>query len=160
MSRLLWNAVRAIPVVFGAFFSVLNSILAAPTIAGEIAPGYTVVASTEKPTLSVKLVSEPYTQLPQKWVEESNLSPVTSVKVSPSVVLSDSTLAEPMPVTGAATPDSSSTLEPINLHSNEGSVDDPMGQVTNVSPLSDVSPGDWAYEAKRCASQQRFAIAC
>jgi hypothetical protein len=104
MSRRLWNAVRAIPVVFGAFFSELNSILAAPTLSEEIAPGYTVVASTEKPTLSVKLVSEPHTQLPQKWVEESNLYPVTSVKVSPTVVLSDSTLAQVMPVTGAATP--------------------------------------------------------
>ena len=159
MSRLLWNAVRAIPVVFGAFFSVLNSILAAPTLSEEIAPGYTVVASTEKPTLSVKLVSEPYTQLSQKWVEESNLSPVTSVKVSPSVVLSDTTLAEPMPVTGAATPDSTSTLEPINLHSNEGSVDDPMGQVTNVSQLSDVSPGDWAYEALRALVERYGCIA-
>jgi hypothetical protein len=92
--------------------------LAAQTVSEEIVPGYTVVASTEKPTLSVKLLSEPYTQLPQKWVEESNLSPVKSVKVSSTVDLSDSRVAERMPVTGAAIPDSTSTLEPINLASN------------------------------------------
>ncbi|HEY9798369.1 MAG TPA: hypothetical protein V6D30_22245 [Leptolyngbyaceae cyanobacterium] len=104
MSRLLWNIVQAIPVVFGAFFSVSNSVLAAQPVSEEIVPGYTVVASTEKPTLSVKLLSEPYTQLPQKWVEESNLSPVTSLKVSPSVVLSDSRVAEPMPVIRSSNP--------------------------------------------------------
>ncbi len=156
MSRMLWNAVQASPVVFGAFFLIVNSVSAAPTLSEEIALGYTVVASTEKQTLSVKLVSEPYTQLPQKWVEESNLSPVTSVKVSPIVVLSDSRVAEPMPVIGAATTDSSST---INLDSNEDSADDPMGQVTNVSQLRDVSPGDWAYEALRSLVERYGCIA-
>jgi len=39
MSRRLWNSVQAIPVVFGAFFSVSNSVLAAPTVSEEIAPG-------------------------------------------------------------------------------------------------------------------------
>ncbi len=159
MSRMLWNAVQASPVVFGAFFLIVNSVSAAPTLSEEIALGYTVVASTEKQTLSVKLVSEPYTQLQHKWVEESNLSPVTSVKVSPSVVLSDSRVAEPMPVIGAATPDSTSTLEPINLDSNEDSADDPMGQVTNVSQLRDVSPGDWAYEALRSLVERYGCIA-
>jgi hypothetical protein len=156
---MLWNAVQASPVVFGAFFLIVNSVSAAPTLSEEIALGYTVVASTEKQTLSVKLVSEPYTQLQHKWVEESNLSPVTSVKVSPSVVLSDSRVAEPMPVIGAATPDSTSTLEPINLDSNEDSADDPMGQVTNVSQLRDVSPGDWAYEALRSLVERYGCIA-
>ncbi len=159
MSRMLWNAVQASPVVFGAFFLIVNSVSAAPTLSEEIALGYTVVASTEQQTLSVKLVSEPYTQLQHKWVEESNLSPVTSVKVSPSVVLSDSRVAEPMPVIGAATPDSTSTLEPINLDSNEDSADDPMGQVTNVSQLRDVSPGDWAYEALRSLVERYGCIA-
>lgn len=38
-------------------------------------------------------------------------------------------------------------------------VDDPMGQVTNVSQLRDVSPGDWAYEALRSLVERYGCIA-
>jgi hypothetical protein len=37
--------------------------------------------------------------------------------------------------------------------------DDPMGQVTNVSQLSDVSPGDWAFEALRSLVERYGCIA-
>jgi len=159
MSRILWNAVQASPVVFGAFFLIVNSVSAASTLSGEIALGHRVAASTEKSTLSVKLLSEPETQLPQKRVEESNLSPVTTLEVSPTVDLADSTVAQVMPEAEAATTDSSSTLEPINLDSNEGSADDAMDQVTNVSQLRDVSAGDWAYEALRSLVERYGCIA-
>jgi hypothetical protein len=155
MSRILWNAVQASPVVCGAFFLIVNSVSAASTLSGEIALGHRVAASTEKSTLSVKLLPESETQLPQKGVEESNLSPVTTLEVSPTVDLADSTVAQVMPEAEAATTDSSST---INLDSNEGSADDPMGQVTNVSQLRDVSPGDWAYEALRSALRSSASL--
>ncbi|WP_322744455.1 iron uptake porin [Coleofasciculus sp. LEGE 07092] len=38
-------------------------------------------------------------------------------------------------------------------------MDDPMGQVTNVSQLRDVSPGDWAYEALRSLVERYGCIA-
>jgi len=42
------------------------------------------------------------------------------------------------------------TLEQIEQYNNElGSSSDSMSQVTSVSQLRDVSPGDWAYEALR-----------
>ncbi|WP_313929789.1 iron uptake porin [Microcoleus sp. FACHB-SPT15] len=37
--------------------------------------------------------------------------------------------------------------------------DDPMGQVTNVTQLSDVSPGEWAYEALRNLVERYGCIA-
>ena len=43
-------------------------------------------------------------------------------------------------------------VEPLNILELSGSSEaseDPMGQVTNVNQLRDVSPGDWAYEALR-----------
>jgi hypothetical protein len=113
MSRILWNAVQASPVVCGAFFLIVNSVSAASTLSGEIALGHRVAASTEKSTLSVKLLSESETQLPQKRVEESNLSPVTTLEVSTTVDLADSTVAQVMPEAEAATTDSSSTSRTI-----------------------------------------------
>src|SRR4028118_1959025 len=37
--------------------------------------------------------------------------------------------------------------------------DDPMGQVTNVTQLSDVQPSDWAYEALRSLVERYGCIA-
>jgi hypothetical protein len=46
------------------------------------------------------------------------------------------------------------TLEQINLYNNPGSAvdpttEDPMGQITNISQLTDVKPSDWAYQSLR-----------
>ncbi len=47
--------------------------------------------------------------------------------------------------------------EPNPLESD--GIDDSMGQVTNVSQLRDVSPGDWAYEALRSLVERYGCIA-
>ncbi len=193
MARLLWNAVKASPVVFGALFLVANSASAAQIPIFEIVPGQTVAAITEKPNESAESVSEPYTQPsqtdveesnlsylisselqptllvkpvselyiqpPQTGVEESNLSSVTPQQVSPNVVLANSTLVQAIPEEGPVTTDATSTLEQINLYTNESSADDTMEQVTNVTQLRDVSPGDWAYEALRSLVERYGCIA-
>jgi Carbohydrate-selective porin, OprB family/S-layer homology domain len=46
-------------------------------------------------------------------------------------------------------------LEQIDLYSNDNAID----QVTNVSELKDVSPGDWAYEALRSLVERYGCIA-
>jgi hypothetical protein len=193
MARLLWNAVKAIPVVFGAFFLLANSASAAQIPIFEIVPGQTVAAITEKPNESAESVSEPYTQPlqteveesnlsylisselqptllvepvselyiqpSQTDVEESNLSSVTPQQVSPNVVLADSTLVQAIPEEEPVTTDATSTLEQINLYTNESSADDTMEQVTNVTQLRDVAPGDWAYEALRSLVERYGCIA-
>lgn len=59
---------------------------------------------------------------------------------------------------------SSSVLEQIDGYAQpdsaqEDSVDDRMNQVTNVSQLKDVQPGDWAYEALRSLVERYGVIA-
>jgi hypothetical protein len=53
----------------------------------------------------------------------------------------------------------SSVLEQINEYSNDADPDNPLGQVTNVSQLADVKPGDWAYEALRSLVERYGVIA-
>lgn len=46
-------------------------------------------------------------------------------------------------------PSETEANESMSWETDSLAEDDPMGQVTNVNQLSDVSPGDWAYEALR-----------
>lgn len=50
-------------------------------------------------------------------------------------------------------------LEQLNQYSLEGNKQDSLNQVTNVSELRDVSPGDWAYEALRSLVERYGCIA-
>jgi hypothetical protein len=67
-------------------------------------------------------------------------------------------LAQALPTEGntseSITPESGQldSLDPMQA-------DDPMGQVTNVTQLSDVSPGEWAYEALRNLVERYGCIA-
>ncbi|WP_293096035.1 iron uptake porin, partial [Moorena sp. SIO3I6] len=47
----------------------------------------------------------------------------------------------------------------INIYNNEGTNVDSIDQVTSVSQLRDVSPGDWAYEALRSLVERYGCIA-
>ncbi len=63
-----------------------------------------------------------------------------------------------------ALPTEGNTSEPIAPAGQLDSLDpmqadDPMGQVTNVTQLSDVSPGEWAYEALRNLVERYGCIA-
>lgn len=51
-------------------------------------------------------------------------------------------------------------IDPVSLEPVDPSLEeDPFGQVTNVSQLRDVSPGDWAYEALRSLVERYGCIA-
>jgi hypothetical protein len=91
--------------------------------------------------------------------KESNLSQLASPTVNPTLELADSTLAQAMPAPEVVPAESTNTLEQTNHYSNDSTADDPMGQVTNVSQLSDVSPGDWAYEALQSLVERYGCIA-
>ncbi len=159
MLRLIWNALKASPVALGALLFVVNNASADQTVVSQMVDGQMIDVTTEKPTGLMELAAEPYAQLPQTEIEESNLSHLPPLEVTPTLGSEDSKVAQAMPVAEAATTESTSTLEPINLDSDEGSVDEPMGQVTNVSQLRDVSPGDWAYEALRSLVERYGCIA-
>lgn len=59
----------------------------------------------------------------------------------------------------AVTLDDVTSVAEFSLTEEESDADDPMAQVTNVSQLRDVSPGDWAYEALRSLVERYGCIA-
>lgn len=63
-----------------------------------------------------------------------------------------SAIASEPPIAPPAT-----TLEQINLY-NGAESEDPMEQVSNVSQLTDVKPGDWAYESLRALVERYGCI--
>ena len=92
------------------------------------------------------------------------------VAVNPSQVnltAPDTTASAPISVTPAAAPEvaqaapapaDTNVLDQINRYSREGN-SNTQDQVTNVSQLRDVSPGDWAYEALRSLVERYGCIA-
>lgn len=82
-----------------------------------------------------------------------------SAVLGASLILAHSASAGEQP----AQPAAPNTLEQINLY-NPGSVvdpiaEDPMGQITNISQLSDVKPSDWAYQSLRDLVERYGCIA-
>jgi hypothetical protein len=94
----------------------------------------------------------------QVAISQELLNPATTqseeLPPSPSVPKADPTLAQATP----AVPNNSSVLEQINRYSREGNRNS-INQVTNVTQLSDVSPGDWAYEALQSLVERYGCIA-
>lgn len=68
---------------------------------------------------------------------------------SPSAQKSVAATPEDSAGKSSAAPDINGLLEDTHLDTSESNTDDGMAQVTNVSQLRDVRPGDWAYEALR-----------
>jgi hypothetical protein len=91
-------------------------------------------------------------------VTPTQLSPATpnaeAVAPSPVTPTANPTVAQITP----AEPSNTNVLEQINRYNSEGNSYS-QDQVTNVSQLSDVSPGDWAYEALRTLVERYGCIA-
>ncbi|MEP0886302.1 iron uptake porin, partial [Trichocoleus sp. ST-U3] len=81
---------------------------------------------------------------------EENPTDVVPLDISTEQTLTQSQAVE-------VTDSTSSVLEQINHYNNQEA--DDFGQVTNVSQLADVQPGDWAYEALRSLVERYGAIA-
>ncbi|NEO68827.1 iron uptake porin [Moorena sp. SIO3H5] len=62
-------------------------------------------------------------------------------------------------VAQATSESNSEILQQINIYNNEGTNVNSIDQVTSVSQLRDVSPGDWAYEALRSLVERYGCIA-
>jgi BMFP domain-containing protein YqiC len=85
---------------------------------------------------------------------QSNTTPEALAPV-PGSTAQSTTVAQATP----AAPSNTDMLNQINRYSREGSSNNAQDQVTNVSQLSDVSPGDWAYEALRNLVERYGCIA-
>jgi hypothetical protein len=79
----------------------------------------------------------------------------TSIAVTPSQMVADSSPAS------APMPTDANVLEQVEFYTNETNENgtDSLDQVTNVSQLRDVSPGDWAFEALRSLVERYGCIA-
>ncbi|NEO41726.1 MAG: iron uptake porin [Moorea sp. SIOASIH] len=67
--------------------------------------------------------------------------------------------SQELTVAQATSESNSQILKQINIYNNEGKDVDAIDQVTSVSQLRDVSPGDWAYEALRSLVERYGCIA-
>ncbi len=166
----------------------VSNCLPLPTIAAEtknaIASVPQQASSVEIPaTSSITSVAELTANevkdsVPQaSTVENSQETPTANTVTSVAELASDrkdinsvqDTQAIPPPIILGENPGESSTDVPMleempsvsDLSSGDGEIesDDPMSQITNVTQLRDVSPGDWAFEALRSLVERYGCIA-
>jgi hypothetical protein len=84
-----------------------------------------------------------------------NLLKAAPVVFGASLFVANSAVAQ----TVESVDDAGSTIEQINLYNGVNQETGEIDQVTNVSELKDVSPGDWAYEALRSLVERYGCIA-
>ena len=139
-----------------------TTVVAIPTDTPEIAPKQTAATSTSLAVALSQPTVESFTQLPETSVEATSASQLTPSEGRPSVKSSDSILAQQVPAADNTNADSTQVLEEINRYTQgdaQGSDSNTLDQVTNVTQLRDVSPGDWAYEALRSLVERYGCIA-
>lgn len=160
MTRLIWSALTASPVVLGASLLGINSAFAAEILNLEPVPVSTGTAFSEDISKSVKWGNVNLAQRADTQVEKGQFSSLISSELSSTeepineisdepLLASEAEIAAPM----------DEGLDASTDDSGMDAADDAMGQVTNVSELTDVSPGDWAYEALRSLVERYGCIA-
>lgn len=134
MSTIFWNALKISPALLGASLLLAGSSYAAQT-------------TTEQNQAESLGLSE----------ELSKENPVSQLEITdtnPSFDLAQSVSAD------GTTGEASEVLQQIQDYNNDAVSNDPsLNQVTNVSQLRDVSPGDWAFEALRSLVERYGCIA-
>ncbi len=139
-----------------------TTVVASPTDTPQSAPEQTAATSRSLAVALAQPTVESFTQLPETSVEATAASQLTPSERRPSVKSSDSILAQQVPAADNTNADSTQVLEEINRYTQgdvQGSDSNTLDQVTNVSQLRDVSPGDWAYEALRSLVERYGCIA-
>ena len=139
-----------------------TTVVAIPTDTPKIAPKQTAATSTSLAVALSQPTVESFTQLPETSVEATSASQLTPSERRPSVKSSDSILAQQVPAADNTNADSTQVLEEINRYTQgdaQESDSNTLDQVTNVTQLRDVSPGDWAYEALRSLVERYGCIA-
>ncbi|MBD1809008.1 iron uptake porin [Microcoleus sp. FACHB-SPT15] len=164
MSTMFWNALKLSPALLGASLLFVSSTQAQGSV-----PSQAAAINNSQVVVTVEPIAEALTQLPQSTVALSNsdqvttttsqtatteetTSPLTATETSSSLNPTNNLLAQQVPAS-----DTSEVLEQINQYNNPGG--ESLDQVTNVTQLSDVSPGDWAYEALRSLVERYGCIA-
>ena len=114
------------------------------TVAESSIPSVTAV-KTSAESLSLGKV----TSITEPTADKKNID-TTDVQDTVAIPLTTTLKANPVEIS-TESPTPSNTPSVAELTSNEGDSDatDPMSQITNVTQLQDVYPGDWAYEALR-----------
>lgn len=120
------------------------ALLNVPTILG-ITIGLSTAAIAGEPTKSVQSITDQNTQQP---------SPIAQMLLNLEISVPDAALETEETLNPSATPDPPIPSLGLDAMENQG-----MGQLTNVSQLRDVSPGDWAYEALRSLVERYGCIA-
>ncbi len=120
--------------------------------------------------LGASSLPEKENQEPKGSGETANLnfsqaerSPVSSdLKNSSPIAIPSTTAVEVTPVDASAEAPTLGDVTSVTEFSSaqeDINTNDPMSQITNVSQLRDVSPGDWAYEALRSLVERYGCIA-
>ncbi len=150
MSKIFLNTLRISPVILGVILGIAHSASASDALITETeAAG--IINATNPP-------SNPVAENRDNQGGISQLSDINTTSVlqknpiKPEESAAQTNLGKLDPVTDT----SSSILGQIDQYSQDT---DSMTQVTNVSQLRDVSPGDWAYEALRSLVERYGCIA-
>ena len=176
MSIIFWKALKISPAFLGASLLVASSSYAGQNVPNQVLTPAGEATATVEPTVAPLAQSQPLVasstpatesvpdqasaiaqptvesivQPPQIALESSSELTPTGVNPAPN------TLAQQVPAADNQNTDSNQALEQINRYSTDS---DPLDQVTNVSQLRDVSPGDWAFEALRSLVERYGCIA-
>ncbi|NEO33106.1 MAG: iron uptake porin [Symploca sp. SIO3C6] len=110
---------------------------------------YAAQNNNQQQTKEVRSFS-PLTELPQTVAEKSSIPHLPSASSAPGN-------SRNLPKINLVS-DARQVLEQIQLY-NGNSANNSLNQITNVSQLRDVSPGDWAYEALRSLVERYGCIA-
>ncbi len=137
------------------------------TIAAEVAPLHpnevqnTTTSASVQQTDSVEASAEVPIHQDVTSVAEftSNQKTTDTNQVQTPVAIPPTTTAQATPVETSAEPPTLGDVTFATELSQDSDANDPMSQVTNVSQLRDVSPGDWAYEALRSLVERYGCIA-
>ena len=137
------------------------------TIASEVVPlppnevQNTTASASVQQTASVEASAEVPIHQDVTSVAEftSNQKNTHTNQVQTPVAIPPTTTAQTTPVETSAEPPTLGDVTAATELSQDSDANDPMSQVTNVSQLRDVSPGDWAYEALRSLVERYGCIA-
>jgi BMFP domain-containing protein YqiC len=153
MSKLLWRSLFVSPVILGVtLLFPANAVRAAEAAETQVTktPATPLTSETLASVTSNSEVTPTYSiAVPREAEEFPQASPLPLT----TVPATESPIAQAAPVA-----DNEDVLEQINRYSQEGR-GNARDQVTNVSQLSDVSPGDWAFEALRSLVERYGCIA-
>src|SRR4028119_386516 len=137
-----------------------TTVVASKTEAQANLPDKTVAASTNQAVNESEAAVDSLAQQSQTPDKESSVVQQTPSDARFSGNRTQSTLAQQLPDPDNTNAEPTEVLDQLNRYSNEETENsDSIDQVTNVTQLRDVSPGDWAYEALRSLVERYGCIA-